>query len=180
MFRRLWQSLIPTKAPLLKQYSDLRPADFEEHPVWVSVHTMDYDEPWYDETDEETFRPWTGALPVDPAGGMFLVAAKFALADESDYPGFLTPAVGEPSDHQIGDIQPQLFTPRGDRIAFWFGMSPLDQEVLDDVYGALGVPREAVFPISFAAQSGLALGTASGILRGFYSSPNMDTVDVVA
>jgi len=50
----------------LKQAGDLVAANFEAHPVWVSCHVVDYDEPWYDDTDEETFRPWLGALPLDP------------------------------------------------------------------------------------------------------------------
>jgi hypothetical protein len=31
--------------------------DLITHPVWVSCHSVDYDEPWYDGTNEETFRP---------------------------------------------------------------------------------------------------------------------------
>lgn len=65
-----------SRKPILKQFGDLTPADFADHAVWVSVHTLDYDEPWYDDNDEETFRPWTGKLPVAPQDGMFLVRAK--------------------------------------------------------------------------------------------------------
>ena len=39
--------------PELKQFGELLPADFDRQPVWVGVHTADYDEPWYEETDEE-------------------------------------------------------------------------------------------------------------------------------
>jgi hypothetical protein len=59
--------------PELKQFGDLTPADFERHPVWIACHWEDEGEPWYDETDEATFRPWTGALPAAPSEGMFLV-----------------------------------------------------------------------------------------------------------
>lgn len=45
--------------PELKQIGALSLSDFLRHPVWVGVHTRDTDEPWYDETDEETYRPWT-------------------------------------------------------------------------------------------------------------------------
>ena len=79
------------RKPNLKQFGDLTPADFVEHPVWASVHTLDYDEPWYDETDEETFRPWIGELPVSPEDGMFLVRAKLTLADGRVLDGFITP-----------------------------------------------------------------------------------------
>lgn len=54
--------------PLLRQFGDLTPADFKAHPVWVNCHVIDYDESWYEETDEETFRPWLKSTPVDPAG----------------------------------------------------------------------------------------------------------------
>src|SRR5260221_9118267 len=40
--------------PLLKQAYDLIPDDLAHHPVWVSCHVVDYDEPWYEETDEAT------------------------------------------------------------------------------------------------------------------------------
>ena len=55
--------------PTLKQFGDLSPLDFDASPVWVQCHIIDYDEPWYDDTDEETFRPWDRALPVDPDNG---------------------------------------------------------------------------------------------------------------
>jgi hypothetical protein len=66
--------------PELKQYGDLRLEDFLRHPVWVACHTVDYDEEWHDDTDEETFRPWTGALPVG-ADEMYLVLSSFTLRD---------------------------------------------------------------------------------------------------
>jgi hypothetical protein len=55
--------------PELKQFGDLCPADFERYPVWIACHTEDFAEPWFNETDEETFRPWSGALPVAPSDG---------------------------------------------------------------------------------------------------------------
>ena len=51
--------------PELKQFADLTPTDFERHPVWIACHAEDYAEPWFNETDEETFRPWMGALVRD-------------------------------------------------------------------------------------------------------------------
>lgn len=46
--------------PELKQFGDLTHEDFDRHPVWIGCHVADYDELWYEDTDEETFRPWTG------------------------------------------------------------------------------------------------------------------------
>jgi hypothetical protein len=43
--------------PILSQFGDLTSEDFDRDPVWVGCHTVDADEPWIDDTDEETFRP---------------------------------------------------------------------------------------------------------------------------
>jgi hypothetical protein len=81
--------------PELKQSGDLYPADLDRHPAWVSCHGADDGLPWYDATDEGTFRPFTGALPVSQANGMFLVRATFELRVGSRLRGFLTPAFHE-------------------------------------------------------------------------------------
>lgn len=78
--------------PDLKQFGDLTPEDFDSHGVWIGCHSADYDEPWYEDTDEETFRPWTGDLPADASEGMLLVKAMLELRDGSQHSGFLTPA----------------------------------------------------------------------------------------
>src|SRR5262245_58094284 len=103
-----------SRKPDLKQFGDLSAGDFGKHPVWVSVHGLDSNEPWYDDTDEETFRPWTGKLPVSSEDGMFLVRAKFTLADGRVLEGFVTPQIrSEALDLVI--IQPQMFLPSGTR-----------------------------------------------------------------
>jgi hypothetical protein len=105
------------RTPELKQFADLVSADFDRHPVWIGCHTTDHDEPWYDDTDEETFRPWTGPLPIDPSEGMLLVRATIELSDGTQFPGFVTPALDE------GDLgtQPQMFV-GGRRFGFWGGI----------------------------------------------------------
>src|ERR1035438_5255113 len=77
--------------PELRQFGDLTREDFDRHAVWIGCHTTDYDETWHEDTDEETFRPWTGKLPADPTEGMLLVKATFELPDGSRHPGFVTP-----------------------------------------------------------------------------------------
>jgi hypothetical protein len=42
--------------PNLKQFGQLVLDDFVTRPVWASCHSVDYDRPWYNDTDEETFR----------------------------------------------------------------------------------------------------------------------------
>lgn len=155
-----------TNRPLLKQFGDLKPSDFEQHPVWVNCHVIDYDASWYEETDEETFRPWDGALPVDPAETMFLVSASFTLADGAEYAGFLTPQVpsGEPD---LGTMQPCLFTPSGEQITFWFGSVEVPAAHISHVYAALGKSAAAIFPLAFQARPDLAHGVCSGTIPGF-------------
>jgi hypothetical protein len=77
--------------PEFKQFGDLVQSDFERYPVWIGCHTVDGDEPWYDETDEETFRPWNGSLPTGPSEGMLLVRATMEFADGTLYLGSSRP-----------------------------------------------------------------------------------------
>jgi hypothetical protein len=55
------------QAPELVQFGALTAKHFARRPVWLGVHTVDYGEPWYDGTDEETFRPfvYVDAWPRD-------------------------------------------------------------------------------------------------------------------
>jgi hypothetical protein len=76
--------------PELRQFGELEAEDFHRHRVWIACHTADYGKSWYQDTDEETFRPYTGELPADAAEGMLLVRAVFELRDGSRYPGFVT------------------------------------------------------------------------------------------
>ena len=160
-----------TDRPDLRQFGDLTPADFEAHPVWVNCHVIDYEEPWYDETDEETFRPWTGELPVSPHHTMFLVRAELVLNDETHCQGFLTPAIDGDAgsvQHALATMQPHLFLPNGELAGFWLGIFRADDEHCRRVYDALGKEAADVFPIRFAAKDGLATGRTSGTIEGFY------------
>jgi hypothetical protein len=158
---------MPSKQrPLLKQFAELTNEDFEKYPVWVNCHVIDYDEPWYDDTDEATFRPWTGDLPVDPHETTFLVAANLSLADGTMKPGFVTPQIEE-EPFDLGSIQPHLFAPDGSMIAFWFGVQKATTKDKASTYKVLGKKPDEVFPLKFAAKPGLATGTASGTIEGF-------------
>jgi hypothetical protein len=111
--------------PNVKQFGQLMPDDLVTHPVWVSCHSIDYDEPWYDETDEETFRPWLSEIPVG-ADEMYLVACQFTMADGSHHQGFETPAL-EPDDMDL--IQPQIFSPLWKATCFLAGdVSPATRD----------------------------------------------------
>ena len=92
--------------PVLRQFGDLTEDDFRRHPIWIACHGEDADEPLYDDTDEETFRPRPGVLPADPAEGMLVVRATARLRDGTRLSGFLTPGVKSTS---LGTTQPCLW-----------------------------------------------------------------------
>ena len=149
--------------PVLKQFGDLTEQDFDSHPVWVSCHIEDYDESWYDDTDEETFRPWDGELPVDPSRAEYLIRASATLNDGRTLGAFLSPTVGE------GDIrlmQPHIFVGRT-MFWFWGGMIGTPQSVRDDFFAALGADSNDVFPITFSGVESLAIGAISATIPGW-------------
>jgi|GEM_PF-1284896 hypothetical protein len=154
-----------TSRPLLKQFGNLKLSDFAEHPVWVNVHVIDYGKDWYDETDEETFRPWYGNLPADPSETMFLVRAKLTLADGSEYDGFITPQ-HESEESDLGAIQPYLFAKSGELISFWFGMFQPSKKDINGLYEQLSKNANQVFPIQFEAEGGIATGIVKGVIPG--------------
>lgn len=158
--------------PELKQLGDISRADFDRHPVWIASHVADYDEAWYDETDEETVRPWTGDLPVSSSNGMFLVRASFKTADGSHYRGFVTPAF-EQGD--LATMQPEIFVgPK--RFSFWGGTIGVDAAERRAFYAAMGKEAVQVFPLRFDVEPHLATGVVAGQVDGFYrlNRPDMD------
>ncbi|MEQ1854490.1 MAG: hypothetical protein ABMA01_23205, partial [Chthoniobacteraceae bacterium] len=170
-------ALMPTK-PLLKQFRDLAPSDFVTHPVWVGCHTLDYDEPWYDDTDEETFRPWSDAIPIEPGAEMFLVRASLTLADGTILPGFVTPQP-DAADAGLGMTQPQLFSPDGRGFSFWYGISTPDSAEKRALYAALSKSPEAVFPITCSAAPDFTRGGLTISIPGFCSyGPDHETIVV--
>jgi hypothetical protein len=158
--------------PLLVQFGDLTSEHFAAHSVWAACHSFDYDEPWYGDTDEATFRPWDGALPVDPNDGMFLVRAAFRLADGTELPGFATPADGNGAEQTLGLIQPHVFLPDGQQLGFWLGMFGEPRAEADALYAALAKDAAAVFPISFDLPGALSAGISGGRITGFYTVPD--------
>jgi hypothetical protein len=164
--------------PVLKQYSDLKVQDFENYPIWVQCHIVDYEEKWYDDTDEETFRPWIGEIPVSPDYAMFLIKAELKLNDGEICLGFITPCleINYQNENDLGFIQPQIFTKSGDRIGFWTGMFPMDQTKISDFYRKLNKPGNQIFPIQFNSIEGLANGITSGKINGFLTIPERNNI----
>jgi hypothetical protein len=150
--------------PELKQLKALSLTDFDRHPVWIGCHGVDDGEPWYDETDEATFRPWTGALPADRGEGMLLVRAVLELADGTRLIGFVTPAF---KDADVGTQQPHIFA--GQRLfRFWGGMPGVAADERQALYAALKRSPDAIFPLRFNADANFATGVVTGRIDGFY------------
>jgi hypothetical protein len=160
--------------PILKQFSDLSVEDFQDHPGWLACQGVDDEESWYSETDEETFRPWTGDLPASASDGMLLVRANFLLRDGSELTGFATPTF-EPND--LGAMQPQVFVDHR-VIGFWGGMFGIPQEHRVAFYSALGKAAAKVFPIKFEVDPKLADGICSGTIEGFYRIPDGQSLQI--
>ncbi len=160
--------------PLLKQFGELKLDDFENHPIWVNCHTVDYNESWFDETNEETFRPWAKETPVDPKDAMFLVKASFTFADGTFLKGFVTPVDKRDKGlvEILGMVQPYIFGPKGQTIPFWFGGIPYSEENIKNLYFLLGKTQADVFPIKFEAESGLVKGVTFGVIPGFCYQKN--------
>jgi len=150
--------------PELKQFGDLTAGDFERHPVWVHCHVVDYDEPWYDETDEETFRPWAAPLTVTQ-GSSFLVRADFVAADGSRFTGFLTPSE---SSWPFATNHPHLFAGPF-MIAFWEGIVTGAAKFRARLYEVTGKSARELFPLRATTSPGLVEPPVEDLVEGFYS-----------
>jgi len=166
-----------SKRPTLKQFLELRQIDFDNYPIWVNCHVVDYDEDWYDDTDEETFRPWTGDIPVSPDDTMYLVAASFQLNDGTIMNGFLTPDTGLKSENELGNLQPNLLTTDGP-IGFWTGMFPFDDKRKKEIYKRLNKTGDQIFPIRFSSLAGLSSQVVTGTINGFLTIEDGKTIKV--
>ena len=186
--------------PLLKDVTALTWADFVQHPIWIGVHNNDYGEPWYAESNDQTYRPWTGSLPFEERSQfpIFLVAANFQLASGDNYPGYFNPASRDwdlplpPRKMRSGEFtKPRNWSARrgGCPLSVLAIHSPtifINEQAFDfhlrrdperrkqsilDFYAAMGRAPQAVFPVKFSADPALFSGNMSGQLDGFYSFP---------
>lgn len=154
--------------PILKQHNELRNSDFEAFPVWVGCHCLDYDEDWYDDTDEETFRPWNDKVPSDEEQWMFLVKADFILADGTALRGFMSPPE-HGNEFDMSDQHPIIITENGELIAFWYGSLPDNYFKKDTAltYSLLNKKHEEIFPIQCTILREMIDGQNTGLILGF-------------
>lgn len=186
--------------PEMKPFENLSQRDFERAKVWVYVRYHDQDEPWFEEADERTVRPWTGPLPFVCSSqfGFGFVSASFELADGTTYPGYFAPVREDwdtplpPRKMKDGNFtKPHQWSARrgGTPLSvlalhkpiIFLQSQPFDFRLRRDVerrkldiqnfYSAVGKPPHAVFPVRFEADAGLANGVIAGLMHGFFSFP---------
>jgi len=140
-----------------KQCYELTPSDLSSWPAWEFAR----DEEGESGQDEATVRPYAFSDALDPADGMFIVAATFWLADGTTEHGFVTPAPS--GTDNLGTIQPQIVTEKG-QVGFWLGRCPPDTK---RAYETLGREAPSVFPIRFESTVPLIGPKVTGTLLGF-------------
>ena len=146
---------MPTKTR--RQIYELTLQDLASSPAWEYA----LDEEGEPDQDEATVRPYSFSGFLDPSDGMFIVAARFWLADGTEMRGYLTPPPGD--DRSLGTIQPQIVTERG-QVSFWCGRCLPDPA---RAYELLGRGEVSVFPIRFESAVPLVGTKVSGSVPGF-------------
>lgn len=149
-----------------KQVYELNQSDLDRFPVWEFA----LDEEGEENQDEATVRPWESAGPLDPADGMFVIRAKFILANDTEYFGYITPPVH--GDLSISTIQPVIVTDHG-QVMFWFGIIPPTSDMIHEAYALLGLKAEDVFPCRYASDVTVKDGPVAGTLNGFMYYPSV-------
>jgi hypothetical protein len=144
-----------------KQVSDLTDADFSLSAVWEFA----LDEEGEEAQDEATVLPYAVSGALDPTAGMFVVRARFALADRTVMRGYLTPPVQ--GDSTLATLQPIIVTPAG-QVIFWCGMIVPTAERIAESYWRLGkLSAPEVFPIRFESAVPLRDTQVRGEIPGF-------------
>jgi hypothetical protein len=147
--------------PIRKSVVSLTLADLATSPVWEFA----LDEEDVEGQDETTVRPYAVDGPLDPAAGMFVVRARFALADGTLMSGYLTPPVQ--GEARLNTFQPIVVTPVG-HVVFWCGMIVPDAATIAENYLRLGkTDASKGFPLRFESAVPLKCGTIKGQVPGF-------------
>ncbi len=180
----------------MKQINNLVEADFKRRPAWIGVHNFDSGAPWYEDSDEETYRPWTGSLPFSSDRGILLVATTFQLADGSVYPGYSS-AVPENWDVPLPprtlrdgtQTNPQSWSQLhgGTKLSILglqqptifingrtcnFSLRPKERKhTLAEFYVAFQREPRDIFPVHFHADATLTTRICDGQLDGLFSFP---------
>lgn len=144
-----------------KPVNELTASDFVANPVWEFA----LDEEGEEGQDETTVRPYPVSGQLDATEGMFVVRARFALADGTQMQGYLTPPT--PEDPSLGTLQPIILTPHG-QVMFWWGSISPEPALVAESYSRLGKASPAeVFPVSYESAVPLKGGNVYGEVPGF-------------
>ena len=144
-------------AKIRRQVYELTLQDLMSSPAWEFA----LDEEGEPEQDEATVRPLAFSGSLDPADGMYIVAARFWLVDGTEMRGYLTPPSGD--DCGLGTVQPQIVTESG-QVGFWCGRRQPDTA---RAYQLLARDAASVFPIRFESAVSLVGGAVAGTVPGF-------------
>ncbi len=184
--------------PELKQQYDLTLSDFDRYPLWIGVHNFDSGQPWWENADEQTYRPWTGPLPFQEERGMVLAKAVFEFADGATFQGYFRPVREDwdepPPPRKMRDgnfSKPLQWSARrggtplsvlslhmpvifvdGAALDFHLKRRPeMRKEHVRRFYAATQKTPSAVFPVRFHTEPDLFTGIVAGQIDGFYTFP---------
>jgi hypothetical protein len=144
-----------------KPVNELTASDFLAAPVWEFA----LDEEGEEGQDETTVRPYPINGELDTTEGMFVIRARFALADGTIMQGYLTPPT--PDDSGLGTLQPIILTPHG-QVMFWWGSITPEPAHVAESYSRLGKTSPAeVFPVRYESAVPLKGGKVRGEVPGF-------------
>ena len=166
------------KLPEFKLFDELTARDFITTPIWIDCHLSDFEQPWYDELDDEAFRPWTGQFPV-PDELACLVSTNFTTSNDILLEGFIEHGFDERADADFPSFRPRAFLDEKDRIDFWhgnvyqFGAEQLNAD-MQKLQMRCNAELDAILPVHFSAKAGLLQNEISGSIKGFgaYSARN--------
>ena len=146
-------------ARIRKQVYQLTPDDLTASPVWEFA----LDEESEPDHDEATVRPHPFSGTLDPSDGMFVIRARFTLADGSIMHGYLTP----PTDGEsLSSVQPQICVAEG-QVGFWCGIMQPDATELQRRYSILGRTPATLFPVRYESEVQFVGGPIAGTVEGF-------------
>lgn len=144
-----------------KPVCDLSLGDFDQCPVWEFA----LDEEGEEGQDEATVRPYLKDEPVDASSGMFVVRARFLLADGTRLFGYHSLPVH--GDSTLSTLQPIIVT-HGGQVPFWCGVLVPENARIAESYRRLAKSApEQVFPLTFESDVPVLGGSISGRLDGF-------------
>lgn len=141
-----------------KEVTDLTLADLVRCSVWEFA----LDEEGERNQDEETVKPRNDVDAVDPAKGLFVIAARFTAADGTELAGYVTPSnSGERAE------APTVVTEAGEQVSFWHGITKPNRVELEAAYRTLGRNAAELFPLRVEARVPTTAGALVDEIRGF-------------